>query len=83
MLPAATPVVLAGLRLALNSTLVVTIAVELIFAPNGLGASIWRAWETLRTEELYATLAMIAAVGVTGNAGLIWVERRIAPWRDA
>lgn len=81
--PASLPFALAGLRLALNSTLVVTIAVELVSASSGLGATIWMAWETLRTEELYATLLLIAAIGVTGNAALAALERWVAPWRDS
>jgi NitT/TauT family transport system permease protein len=81
ILPGSLPMVLAGVRLALNSALVVTIAVELLTARQGLGARVWLAWETFRTEELYATLAVVILVGLATNWVSKALARRLAPWQ--
>ncbi|NCC34319.1 MAG: ABC transporter permease, partial [Chloroflexia bacterium] len=43
ILPGSLPMVMVGLRLAVNSALVVTIAIEMLSARAGLGATIWLA----------------------------------------
>jgi NitT/TauT family transport system permease protein len=81
VLPGALPLILAGARLALNSALVLTIAVELVSAEEGLGAVMWMARETLRTEELYAMLAVISVMGIGLNAILHRLTGRLVPWQ--
>lgn len=80
LLPGSLPLVFAGLRLAFNSSLLVTIAIEFVAAREGLGATIWMAWQTMRIEELYASLAVISLTGVGFNEGLVTLERRLVPW---
>lgn len=80
ILPGSLPMVLTGFRLAVNDALVVTIAIEMLSADRGLGATIWMAWQTLRTEDLYATLIVIAALGVLNNALLRLLVRMLLPW---
>lgn len=70
-----------GLRLALNIALLLTIAVELVAAREGLGEMIWFAWQTLRTEELYASLIVIAVLGINFNLILHRLTARLVPWR--
>jgi NitT/TauT family transport system permease protein len=79
--PGSLPLVLNGVRLALNTALVLTIAVELVAAQEGLGEMIWFAWETLRTEELYATLIVIAALGISLNFLLQRLTAHLVPWQ--
>lgn len=80
ILPGSLPMILAGARIALNTALVITIAVELLTAREGLGAAIWLAWETLRTEELFAVLVVIAMMGILCNWGLHAAAKRLTPW---
>jgi len=65
--PGSLPMILAGARIAFNMALVITVSVELLTAREGLGVMIWFAWETLRTQDLYATLVVIAALGMALN----------------
>lgn len=81
ILPGSLPSVLGGLRIALNTALLVTIAVEIVSAEQGLGALIWLAWEVLRVERLYASLALIAALGIGSAAGVNLIARGMVPWR--
>jgi NitT/TauT family transport system permease protein len=81
VVPGSLPLVLAGVRLALNIALLITIAVEMVAAREGLGEMIWFAWETLRTEELYASLIVIAVLGIAINSLLQWLAARMLPWQ--
>jgi len=83
VLPGSVPFVVAGLRLALNTGLTVTVAVELITAGDGLGSRIWFAWQTLRIEQLYAVLLVIGAFGLFANAALERLARALSPWRQS
>jgi len=78
---AALPLILSGARIALNTALLITIAVEFIAATHGLGAVIWLSWETLRTEELYATLVLIVLLGLGSNLLLQSIAARVIPWQ--
>ena len=79
--PGSLPLALAGARLALNTALVITVAVELLTARQGLGATIWLAWETMRTERLYVALLATAILGISFNLLLQFVAGRLAPWQ--
>ena len=81
VIPGSLPLVLAGVRLALNAALLVTASVELVAAQEGLGDMIWMAWQTLRTEELYASLVAIAALGIGINTLLQMLTIRFVPWQ--
>ena len=81
VMPGSLPLVLVGARLAVNSALLVTIAVELISAQEGLGSAIWLAWETLQTEKLYVGLFVIAVLGVAINRLLQMLTHVLTPWQ--
>jgi len=79
--PGSLPSVLSGLRLAVGTSLMITVAVELINARTGLGAVIWMAWQTLRTEVLYVALLATATLGITSHVLLEFLSRRLIPWQ--
>ena len=79
VIPGSLPTVLSGIRIAVNLAMVITITVELLSASQGLGVIIWFAWQTMRIEELYASL-VVTAVGVLINFILFQLSKRIVPW---
>jgi ABC-type nitrate/sulfonate/bicarbonate transport system permease component len=79
--PGSLPMVITGARLSINVAFLITISIELVSATKGLGVMIWFAWETLRTEELYAGLIVIAALGIGINLILKRLRRYLVPWR--
>ena len=81
VVPGSLPLVLTGLRLSFNIGLLLTVAVELTSAQEGLGKMIWLAWQTMRTENLYAALFVLAALGAGFNALLAAAGERLAPWQ--
>ena len=80
VIPGSLPTVLTGVRLATNVALVTTVAVEMIAAQRGLGSQLWLSWQILRVDLLFATLALIALLGVMINRGMRLIARRAAPW---
>lgn len=80
LLPASLPFVLAGARLGLNTALTMAVAVELVFASSGLGTVVLSAWRTMRTENLYAALLLIALLGVGINGLMNLLARWLIPW---
>ena len=80
ILPGSLPMIVAGLRISLNSALLITIAVELVAARTGLGALIWLSWEILRTENLYAGLIVIGLIGILSNVLMQRLSTRLLPW---
>jgi ABC-type nitrate/sulfonate/bicarbonate transport system permease component len=79
--PGSLPMILTGVRLALNIALLIAIAVEMVASQEGLGAMIWLAWQTLRTEELYVSLLVISILGILFNLLLQRVTDYLVPWR--
>lgn len=81
VLPGSLPLVATGVRLALNAALVLSIVVEMASSRLGLGSMIWSAWQTLRTEDLYASVAVIAACGIALSLGVQGLARKAIPWQ--
>jgi ABC-type nitrate/sulfonate/bicarbonate transport system permease component len=81
ILPGSLPSILSGARIAMNTALLVTIAVEIVTAQQGLGAMIWLAWQTLHTEEIYASLFLIVVLGIGLNWLLQALSARLLPWQ--
>lgn len=80
VLPGALPMVVTGIRLAVNTAMLVAVAVELVLGTDGIGGRVWFAWQTLRTPDLYASLVVIAVTGVLVNRALDLVRARLVPW---
>ncbi|MDQ6886947.1 MAG: ABC transporter permease [Gemmatimonadota bacterium] len=83
VLPGSVPMMLSGLRIGANLAFLSAIAVEMVASKNGLGAEVWLAWQVLRVDELFATLTVIAILGVTVNAALRRLSQWGAPWLSA
>lgn len=81
VVPGSLPFVMAGIRIALNVALTLTISVELITAQTGLGAMIWLSWQTLRTEDLYAGIVMTALLGIGFRHVVHYLSSRFVPWQ--
>lgn len=80
IIPAAMPVIFAGLRLALGTALIVIISVEFLRAKQGVGYMTFYYWEVLSPEKMYAGLFVVMALGVLLTLALQWIQRRVMPW---
>ena len=80
-LPGALPAVFTGIRLALGFALIVIVGTEFLAANRGVGALIWRAYQVLDIETMYAGLVTIALLGWALNLLVGAIERLAMPWR--
>jgi len=81
IIPAAMPIIFAGLRLSLGTALIVIIAAEFVAAKYGLGYLIWFSWQTLLTENMFAGLVIIMILGALFTSGLQAIEKWLMPWQ--
>ena len=79
-LPASLPQIFTGFRISIGRALTITIALELVSCPDGLGSMIWVAWQTFYTEKLYIGVILSAALGTLLHFSLKRLEARLAPW---
>ena len=79
--PGSLPMILSGLRIAFNATLLVVIAAEMVSGAKGLGVLIWQSWETLQVENLWSSLVLSALIGIVFNLCLLGMTRWLTPWQ--
>ncbi|MEA2935772.1 MAG: NitT/TauT family transport system permease protein [Variibacter sp.] len=83
VLPAAFPVIMAGIRIAYSIALVLVIAAEMVLSRDGIGSFLVSSGQILDVESIFAGLAVTALMGVVGYAVLDVVERVLLPFRRA
>lgn len=81
-LPHALPDILAGMRLAMTVSLIVSVVGEMIASQSGLGQAILLAARSFRSSELFAGVILLGAIGVVSNTGLALAERRLLRWQQ-
>jgi NitT/TauT family transport system permease protein len=82
ILPGALPAILSGLRISAAIAIILIVAAELIAAETGIGAYIQIAGSLFATDQLIAGVAVLSALGLTVNAAINWLERRLLRWRN-
>jgi NitT/TauT family transport system permease protein len=64
ILPAATPYILAGIRIGIGTAFIVVIVAEMIAVPNGLGYRILEAREYMWSDKIIAGMITIGLLGL-------------------
>jgi ABC-type nitrate/sulfonate/bicarbonate transport system permease component len=83
VLPAALPLIFAGLRVSLALSFIVMFATEMINARSGLGHLIREAENGLRFDLMYVSLLAIAILGYAGDRLLRFSRKYFLPWESA
>ena len=83
ILPAATPQIFTGLRVAAGMAVVVVTAVEFVNSKSGLGYLIWNSWQLFQPVKMYVGLISVSIVGASLTFIVIQIEKRLLPWREA
>jgi ABC-type nitrate/sulfonate/bicarbonate transport system permease component len=81
VLPAALPIILAGMRLSIGRALVMVVVAEIYASNRGLGYLIFQAGGMYDTAQVFVGVGILAAAGVTLTALLRAMERWLAPWQ--
>jgi ABC-type nitrate/sulfonate/bicarbonate transport system permease component len=81
VLPGATPMIFAGMRVALALSFIVMFAAEMINARSGLGHLIRVAENSLRFDLMYVSLLAIALLGYAGDRLVRLAHARLLAWQ--
>lgn len=73
-LPLSLPLILTGLRIGMGTGWISLISSEMLGSSRGLGFSILSFSQTFRFLEMYATIILIALLGLTMNSALGWYQ---------
>lgn len=82
-LPSALPSIVAGLKVALSLALVGTIVGEFVSSQKGLGYIIMSAQGSFDTVRVFASLSILALMGVVLYGLLAWIESKVIAGRRA
>ncbi len=80
IMPSALPEILVGARLAAGIVYGTLIAAEIIAGSNGIGWMILDAGRFLRSDYVFAGIAMIGVTGILIDRLLLLLERRAVHW---
>jgi NitT/TauT family transport system permease protein len=83
ILPAALPTIFVGVRLASASAMLVLVASEMVGAKAGLGYLIIYSQYSFLIPQMYFGILGITVIGLTFNALLETLERRLMRWKAA
>jgi ABC-type nitrate/sulfonate/bicarbonate transport system permease component len=80
VLPAAAPLVFAGMRISLAIALIVTVVAEMIAGTGGIGFYILTMEHAARAPEMYAGVAALSVLGYALNRVFLRIERARLNW---
>jgi ABC-type nitrate/sulfonate/bicarbonate transport system permease component len=80
VLPAAMPLILAGMRVALGLGLILVVIAEMLAGTGGLGYLIIDMQRSFRVRDMYAWIVILAVLGYALNAVFVVLERRVIHW---
>jgi NitT/TauT family transport system permease protein len=81
VLPSASPSIFTGVRLAGAYCITALVAAEMIGAHSGLGFLTLNSQEVFQIPSMYASILLLALVGLVLNFLLALLERRFTRWR--
>ena len=83
ILPAALPMIMAGLRLGMGRAVLGMVTSELILAVVGFGAMLMTFSASYNSPALFATILTVVLLAVALLALIQYLDRRLTPWRNA
>ena len=81
ILPGASPYIVTGLRIALSIALILVTTAEMIAGSKGLGFYILDEERSMNSGNMYAGIAIVAALGYALNRLFLAAEARVMKWR--
>ena len=80
VLPATTPFIFAGFRVAVPVAMIVVVITEMVSSADGLGYQVIYALSSLRTDRMLAVVIVIAALGYLLDRAVILARDRLIYW---
>jgi NitT/TauT family transport system permease protein len=82
IIPAASPYILAGVRLSASVSLIVIVGAEMIGARYGLGYMIFNYQHNYMVPYMYVGILTLAIIGVLVNWFFVSLEKRLLCWQE-
>ncbi|TJY66274.1 ABC transporter permease [Arthrobacter sp. CAU 1506] len=79
-LPAASPMIMAGVQISLQSAFVVMIASEMMGTSTGIGAMTLLAQQSYASADMWAGILLLGTIGYAANALFEMARARILSW---
>lgn len=80
VLPAATPQIFAGARLALAIALILMVVSEMVASTDGLGYFVLLSQQTFAIPEMWSGIILLGLIGYLFNGIFVLTERRALRW---
>jgi ABC-type nitrate/sulfonate/bicarbonate transport system permease component len=80
VLPAASPRIFAGLRIALSLALILMVISEMQASTNGIGFFVLQAQRSFAIPEMWSGILLLGLLGYLINGGFALLERRLLRW---
>ena len=81
LIPSAIPSIFAGVRLGLGVSIILVVAAEMVVGKVGLGARLYLAGQILETEQVFAVLIVLAALGIAVTKIQDFIDIKLGRWR--
>ncbi len=82
VLPAALPMIFAGLRLGVGVGLLLVVTAEMVAADRGVGFLVLQAADLMQTPKLMCGILVLSVLGWFCNWALDRLERLCIPWKE-
>jgi ABC-type nitrate/sulfonate/bicarbonate transport system permease component len=80
VIPATTPFIFAGFRVAVPVAMIVVVITEMVASADGLGYQVIYAMSSLRTDRMLAVVVVIAALGYALDKAVVLARDRLIYW---
>ena len=80
VIPATTPFIFAGFRVAVPVAMIVVVITEMVASADGLGYQVIYAMSGLRTDRMLAVVIVIAALGYLLDKAVVLARDRLIYW---
>jgi NitT/TauT family transport system permease protein len=80
VVPATTPFIFAGFRVAVPVAMIVVVITEMVASADGLGYQVIYAMSSLRTDRMLAVVVVIAALGWLLDKAVVLARDRLIYW---
>jgi ABC-type nitrate/sulfonate/bicarbonate transport system permease component len=82
LFPAALPMIMTGLQVALPIAMIVAVVTEMLMGGYGLGSGMMTASRFADSRGVFAGIVEIAVVGYVLVKGMAWLRRRLLVWHQ-
>jgi NitT/TauT family transport system permease protein len=80
VIPATTPFIFAGFRVAVPVAMIVVVITEMVSSADGLGYQVIYAMASLKTDRMLAVVVVIAALGYALDKAVVLARDRLIYW---